>query len=78
MSPGKQALHADVLIQLGPVQALPLPDESPACSFRACTMREPRVPGEGNRNRPPIDEVHHERIVCERDALRPRLADINR
>ena len=60
------------------MQALAFPYESPICPFGEGAMSESGVPRQRNRDRPTIDEFDHQRIFCERYALRPRLADVNR
>jgi hypothetical protein len=38
MFAGQEALNADVLVELAPVDAMPSPDKSPTPAFRGCGM----------------------------------------
>ena len=77
-APGKKAFNADVLIKIGPVDALALPNQSPVCSFGLAAMSESRVPRQRHRDGPTIDKVNHQRMFGERHPQRSRLDDVTR
>jgi hypothetical protein len=77
-SAGEKAFDTDVFVQIGPVYALAFADQPPVRTFGRATMGEPRIPRQWNRDRPTIDKGNDQRIVRERDLLRPRLGDLSR
>ena len=64
-SPCKETFDTDVFVQVGPVQALALPDKPPVCSFGKGTVRESWVPSEWNADNPTIDKIDHQGIFRE-------------
>src|SRR5712691_8909964 len=58
----KKTCHTDVFIQIGPVDALTLANESPACPLGLATVSESRVPRQRNADSPTIDKVDHQNI----------------
>ena len=65
----QEASHADVFIQVGPVDSLAATNETPVCTFRASPMRQARKPSERHCNCPAISEIDGEIIIARPYAL---------
>lgn len=61
--------NTDVLIKRRPANPLAFPNEPPICSFALCRMKQPRVPGKGNRNNSPIGQVGGDLVTRHLDVL---------
>jgi hypothetical protein len=75
---GEKPFNADVFIKIRPVNALPVADEPPPRPLGIAAVCQPRVPNQGNTDRPAINQVDNQRIGSEPDPLRTRLADLSR
>jgi hypothetical protein len=62
-SAGKKAFDTDVLIEVGPMNALSLTNESPIRAFRLVAMCESGAPRHRHRNRPTINKMDYERVL---------------
>jgi hypothetical protein len=65
----QEADDADVLIEIGPVDALTLANESPACTLIRRGLEKPGVPGKRDGDRAPIQQLHAEDIGRDYDGL---------
>lgn len=65
----QETLHADIFIQIRPVDTLATGNETPVGPLRRCPMRQTRKPGEGHRNRPAIRKFRDQSIIAYTCAL---------
>lgn len=59
----QETLRADVLIEIGPVNAAAVADQTPVVAFLRGTVKEPRIPGERYRERAAIGQRDDQLIV---------------
>ena len=64
-TPGEQAFYANVLVQIFPVDALALADQSPIAPLLCGSVQEPGIPGQWHRDSPTIVQLHRESIICD-------------
>jgi len=62
--PRQEALNANVLIQIRPVNSFAVADKSPVGALNMCPMRQSWEPGERRRDGPAIHQVHGKGIVA--------------
>ncbi len=61
----EEVLDADVFVELGPMNSAPLADKPPIASFRGRSVKQPRIPGQRNGNRPAVGKLDDQIIVAE-------------
>jgi hypothetical protein len=66
---GEEILHRDILIELGPVNAVTAPDELPLGLLGWRAMGETRVPLDRNRHRPAVDKIHDQSVIGDPNVL---------
>ncbi len=64
---GKKVVHADVLIQFWPVDALAAGDEFVILAFVFGSGKDPGIPGQRDGNMASVIQVDSERVLAERD-----------
>lgn len=62
---GKEILDADVLVQLGPVDAAAVSDQPPMVSLVGCPVGKSRIPGNRYGDRTTIGEVDGQGVVVD-------------
>ena len=67
--PQKDILHANIFIQVRPMDSFPFPNKPPMAAFLGGPLHQSWIPGNGHRDRPPIGEVDHEAILGNLDML---------
>src|SRR5262249_33471617 len=65
---GQEIVHTDVFIQVGSMNPFALPNQAPMIPLLWCAMDKARIPGERDRNRASIRQIHTEGI-CRDDHL---------
>jgi len=75
---GEEALDADVLVELGPMDAMATADELPFGLLGGRSMRKTRIPGYGHRHTTSVYQVHHEHVLGDPDVLGERLSNFKR
>ena len=73
----EQAGDGDVLVDVGPVDSGPGPDESPMIPLLRSGVAETRKPLDGNDQRPPVLQVHDEGVGDEFDSPGARLRGLH-
>src|ERR1019366_3387024 len=71
------AFHADILVQVRPVDSRAAANETPIASLRRCPVRQTREPGQRHGNRPTIVKVDDQRLVARTHALSERFPDLS-
>lgn len=73
-----QILHADVLVQLLPVNTSPTSDQSPVLPFLGRPVAQTRIPGKWSRNRATIGKFRDQKIVGNSQCRHADVLDVNR
>jgi hypothetical protein len=60
----QEASHANVFIEVGPVDPLAATDETPVGTLRRSPVRQTRKPSEWHCDGPAISEIHHQIIIA--------------
>jgi hypothetical protein len=60
--PTEQAIRAQVLVEIGPMNSIATTAKRPVVTLRGGRVQQPRVPGERNGNRPTIGKIRAQRI----------------
>jgi hypothetical protein len=60
--PEQEILHADVLVEVGPVDAFPVADQAPIMPLFRRAMVKPQIPTRGDRDGPAIGEIDCQRL----------------
>ncbi len=73
----KQALDADVLVELVPMNAMPTADQSPALAFYLCGVDQSREPGKGHGQTSSVTEFYGQCVFCHSYRFSYRHSDFN-
>jgi hypothetical protein len=65
----QQTLHADIFVQVRPMDALAAGDETPVGSLRGRPVRQAREPREWHRDRPAVRKISYESVVAKTNVL---------
>src|SRR6266478_3046842 len=60
----QETIHADIFVQIRPVDPLATGNQTPVSPLRRCPVRQTREPRERNRDRSAIRKVGHQSIVA--------------
>ena len=60
----QETRHADIFIQLRPMDTFASRDQTPVGALRWCSVRQAREPGKRHRDRPAIREVRNQSVVA--------------
>jgi hypothetical protein len=63
----QEALRAEILVDVWPMNSVPATDKSPVRSLRCCRMQQPRIPNQRNGDRTAVNEVHAQRVIRQVD-----------
>jgi len=69
----QQAFHADVFIQIGPMNSISNP--SPAISFIRRALLKSRIPSKWNSNRSAVTQIDDQAVVCDSEILCSNFSD---
>ena len=69
----QQALHANILVQLWPMNAFAVRYQSPILAFRERSVRQPGKPGERCCYSSTVLEINNQSLVADADAVSERL-----
>lgn len=75
---GKKASHANVFVEIGPVDAFAAPDQAPVHTLRGRAMGKTRVPGQGHADGSAVDEIDDQSLFRDRHALGKRRPQVTR
>jgi hypothetical protein len=70
----EQALYADVLINVRPMNSLTRSDETKVCPLRRCGFGQPPGPSQRHTDDTPVDQVGDDLVLCHANPLNPRIA----
>ena len=73
----KQALNADILVEVGPVDPFAPPDQPPVASLSGRPVHEPRVPRKRHGQGPTIHQIDDQCILGDTDVLSQGGTQIN-
>jgi len=73
----QQALDADVLIQVGPVDSRTLSNEPPVSPLSGSTVAEAREPSETHTDRTAVGEIHGQGVVADAELLGNRFFQLS-
>jgi len=74
----QQAGHADVLVEIGPMDPLTPADQSPVGALGRCPMGQARIPRQRHRHGTAVRKVDHECVLGDLRALRKGDAGLSR
>ena len=63
--PREEPLHADVLVEIGPVDSFTVANEPPFFLFLRASMSEARIPGDRKQDRAAVAQIDCQRVVSE-------------